>query len=760
MASIQYQKNQIIVNEGQSLSHLYLILRGSVQVSFPGGCYTLAKGDVIGICEIASDVHLFQYTAMEDTIVTDCSYSGFDTLEDLFQSNHDLAGLFSLSVFKQINFLLKKYNSMVFTSGTFYRSCKEDYASYETLCNQHMIAPRKLSALEDLEPLDDERPIESWLISYYNGIYQFLAGGIVSKISQTPSVAVGLVGKTALDALTCASACRELEEYKGTYYQVYLNESGEDLFSLYTSLYFKMNPEHPDRAMLYEKINRMISDFASYPNAEYAAKCINEFNAKVESLGPVVTASSKGDTDVSDSSVTFMSHLVGSLDTILNYSEIDRDTAIAFKENISAYKELTDYASTDGPVAALRKKITETFYTLYEAVFLKSLSGSELPVPVRMFLYFGYVDEELAGSQNLAALYTLADSMEENLRPGVYTLYHWLRAIYRGEKEPSRNQYDEDYTDHVLSLKATKKITELQAKQLLEDRDKKVMYELKNMFPTVNKVTFGRISTYCPVFADHQVMKSLKSCFVTPHSILEAIDHIRSLDFSAFYRETLYNNEKIGVPKEFIHVECTPDFILMPNIGTRGVMWQEIEGKKRTTPARMMLSIFQLEDLNHILVRLTGEYRWEMCKRMQGARWNDVSERSLTSEYFDYVQFYRKNHDLSADAKEKIKNSLQKARNNFKEMFVMDYLIWILHEGNGSPRLNKVARQILFTYCPFNTRTRQTLSGNPIYKELSDRYDIQLKRRVHHMEMLIQKVRNSGHPVPEELENEKNYILM
>ena len=54
----------------------------------------------------------------------------------------------------------------------------------------------------------------------------------------------------------------------------------------------------------------------------------------------------------------------------------------------------------------------------------------------------------------------------------------------------------------------------------------------------------------------------------------------------------------------------------------RGVMWQEIEGRKRTTPSRMMLSLFQMEDLNNILVRLTGEYRWEMCKRIQGARWN------------------------------------------------------------------------------------------------------------------------------------------
>lgn len=758
MASIQYQKNQTIVTEGQSLSDLYLILKGSVQVSFPGGSYTLSKGDVVGICEIASDVHIFSYMALEDTIVARYSYMGFDTLDDLFQANKDLTGLFSLSIIKQINTLFQKYNLMLFEYGTFYHSCKDMYSSYEDLCNRHMVAARNLPALEEFQPLDNEHSIENWLISFYSGLYQFITEGGVSRYPHTASVALGFVIKAALDALTFVSICQDLEEYRNTYYQIYLNENGEDLFSLYTTLYFKINPDHSDRGMLYSRINQMIDEMDAYPNAEYASKCIREFNEKVEAQGGVTASAEDSDSDSSD--ITFMGLLSGSIDTILNYSGLDRDFAISFKESIAAYKQIADPSSTEGPVSLLRKKITEAFYELYEAIFLKTLSGGDIPVPVKLFLYFGYVDEELAGTQNLAALFKLADSTEDKLVPGVYTLYHWLKAIYHGEKEPSRNQYDEDYTDHVLSLKATKKITDLEAKQLLGDQTKKVMYELKNMFPSVNKVTCGRISTYCPIFADHQVMKNLSSCYVTPASILQTIDNIRALDFSAFYREVLYNNDQIGVPKEFIHVECTPDFILMPNVGTRGVMWQEIEGKKRTTPARMMLSIFQLEDLNYILVRLTGEYRWEMCKRVQGARWNDISERSLTSEYFDYIQFYRKNHDLSVDAKEKIKNNLQKARNNFKEMFIMDYLIWILYEGNGSPRLNKVARQILFNHCPFNSKARQSLAGNPIYKELSDRYDVQLKRRVHHIEMLIQKIRNSGHAVPEELENENKYILM
>ena len=133
----------------------------------------------------------------------------------------------------------------------------------------------------------------------------------------------------------------------------------------------------------------------------------------------------------------------------------------------------------------------------------------------------------------------------------------------------------------------------------------------------------------------------------------------------------------------------------------------------------MMLSLFHLEDLQMSILRLTGQFRWEMCKREQGARWNDVSERSLTSEYFDYAQFYKKNNELSSDAKEKIKSDLVRAKNNFKEMFVKDYCVWVLYESSGSPRLNKVVRGILFTYCTFAKEIRDKLEINPNPAQLS-----------------------------------------
>jgi hypothetical protein len=287
----------------------------------------------------------------------------------------------------------------------------------------------------------------------------------------------------------------------------------------------------------------------------------------------------------------------------------------------------------------------------------------------------------------------------------------------------------------------------------------KVRYELANMFPTVNKMSHGRVSTYCPIFISQNVHKELSLALVTNLVISQALDHIRKIDYAAFYREALQTDFP-GNAKFYAHTQYLPDIILMPNIGSRGVMWQDVEGRDRTTPPRMMLSLFHVEELYTTLVRLTAEYRWDICKRIQGARWNDVGERSLTSEYCDYLQFYRKNHDLSQDAKEKIRAGLAQARNSFKEMFVRDYLSWVLFESGGIPRLNKVARTILFTHCPFSEDVCQTLIKSPIFTDLILRRATISKQNIHQLDFLESKITNDGNLRAEQKDYARQLIAL
>ena len=108
MAGTTLKKGTIIYKSGQPMTALHLITQGTVQAEYPGGTYQLKKGDVIGICEICSEIHFLGYTALEDCMYLTYPISSMEALDDLLQKHPDAARFFLLSLFRQINTLLGK----------------------------------------------------------------------------------------------------------------------------------------------------------------------------------------------------------------------------------------------------------------------------------------------------------------------------------------------------------------------------------------------------------------------------------------------------------------------------------------------------------------------------------------------------------------------------------------------------------------------------------------------------------------------------
>ena len=185
----------------------------------------------------------------------------------------------------------------------------------------------------------------------------------------------------------------------------------------------------------------------------------------------------------------------------------------------------------------VRRDLTKSFYELWKPIFYKAaeLRPRDIPVPVRMFLYFGFADEGLAGMENAVLMYKLAENMKDTSEYGVYTAFDWLKAIYSGHKMPSRDEFDEDYTTSMNKKKAQHEITDEEYKKLMNDNTAKVEFEMDNMFKAGNKVSFGRISTYCPVFTGDALLKDLNESLVTLTSVTKVFNHIRKIDFTAFY---------------------------------------------------------------------------------------------------------------------------------------------------------------------------------------------------------------------------------
>ncbi len=744
MASKTILKNDIIVGSAQNNEELFLISEGSVLASAPGIKYTLSKGDVIGALEVGFEAHFFTYMATEDTAVIPIAA---ESLSAMLEKKNDFSAYLYRSAIRQITECISQFESAKVEADEIYLLAESTYNKYVEICHKVGANPGEFKEFFTKGKFIDDSGISSNLSGYYAEIARIITDG--RKVSY--EYLDIFISKLAKDARGVSLGAKKVFVYLSEISQYVLEDQSKDLYGLLTDSFLNtaFSASADDILSLIRDLEEFLNK-KTYINPNRYFERTSAFDMKVERT--------KLKADHSEDEKEVFAELEDSVDKILDYAEVDEKIRNDFKSLIISYRALADPRSQEDAARHIRLDISNYFYKLYEAIVEKTLTGHRPPKVVQMFLEFGYVDEELCTKSDLFYLYEKAGGGYTDPDKGVFTFYEWLQAIYDGRRLPSKNEFDVDYEAFVHERKVKNQITAEDEKKLMQDRMAMVKYELKNMFVSANKVTFGLITIFCPVFNSVNVMRKLSDNLVTTGLALGTIDAARQIDFQLFYRDNLYSNEKIGIKGEYVGTEVLPDIILMPNVGTRGLMWQEIQGRVRNTHSRMMLPVFDIEDLKTQILHMCGEYRWEMCKRIQGARYNDVSDPSLTSEYFDYAQFYRKNHDLSTEAKERVKLSLQRAKNSFKEMFVMDYMLWVAYESEGSPRLNKVVRSIMSKYCPFPLEKRTALMANPTYKEVLEYYDRKQGAKIHRVEILIQKVKNTGLPVPDELNNELEYL--
>lgn len=465
-----------------------------------------------------------------------------------------------------------------------------------------------------------------------------------------------------------------------------------------------------------------------------------------------------GDEDeLSDEEILLDLH--NSLTKILTYANADEEDIAIFKDLMNQFKRLKDPSSFDDDTRKLKRTISEFFYKLYQDVFMTSMNDDSLPIYIKMFLNFGFLDDELLSSSNKIQLFKYVQKVDDICNNShVYTLYNWLKHIMWGEKEPSKNELDQSYSEHIKALFKTGKLGSMSEQEALEDTNMKIEFEIQNMFKSVHRMVFGHASSFLPFITDDNIFMSVDNMFISAEDIMSSINKVRSIDFSLFYRTTVYSNVESGISKEYIYTEVLPDIVLIPGIGTNGAMWQEIEGRSRNSSARFMLPILFSGQLDSVILNILGKFRWELCRRIQGVYWNTISEKSLTSEYYDYLQFYKKNRDLTESNRDKIKSALTSAHNNYGEVFARDYELWITFESKGISRLNKSSRQIIGKYCPFNAKIRDAVKNNPSFTPVIDLYDRERAVKKRRIDNLCTALQHKGIEIPREIRETKAYL--
>jgi len=706
MGKIDVTKGQVLHRQGEAVESLELLLKGSVSLK-SGEDYALQaeNGTILGAFMHAGATYDYDYTAREDGTLFSYDYNSEEDLVSAIKGTPAIAPVMASASIALLNGLIDALNELYEKGRGLVLDLKSDYTDYCNVCATLMLAPEQFPAVEALEPPEEPEILSSWQTDLAQAYYE------------------------------------QDEKLRKSFYAADINFCVGNIM-LAAQLARQLQPQLDQMVAFIRETHEKTDDFVR----EYCTQKAKLDEAKrQEALG---------------SGSSELPSIQNAMETILAFAGVDRDTAEKFKSDILAFKDITYKTEKSDTMRRLRRDITENFYKIYEAAFYRSLETAEIPAEVKMFFLFGFVDENLAGAENTAALYKYALLWEDDPEGRILTVYDWLRKVYAGEVPASKNDFDQDWPDYIREKQRTHEITDDEAAKLLKDRRAIVHFEIANMFTSANKMTYGSVFSFVPAFFAEEVVRPLENCFASPAVVREAMNKILAIDYSCFYRPAVTSYMQWKINRFEYHQEVLPYFILMPNFGSRGVMWQEIEGRRRTTPAHMILSIFHSSELEDTLLNMCAQFRWEMCKRIQGVHYGDITDPSLTSEYINYLQFYKKNHELSANLKEKVKETLKRHRNSYRDVFISEYMIYIQNESTGMSRLNRVSREILFKYCTFSKAVRSTLSTNPQYMQLVSHYASNQESRVQTLGFLKDKIARLADEVPPEVDQEIAFMQM
>ena len=727
----QYTKGNILYSEGEPLSSIILVIKGRVQIHHEGASYYMGPGSFLAVSDIFDGRYQSTYTAQEDLVVYVFAIDHKDDIENILSINKDYSGFIIMSLNKIISELGKLHNDILKQGRGLYDFLIEKFNLYFESATRLGYTAKKPKWVNDLTEFDSYITPDVDKINYYMEKAAIPIDVVKAYYSYSNNITIYQMG----DQVDLINQINELlKEYakKLSIMADYLiNEADTCLFDLFAAYAIEVANADGNSSELIDHMDSIIEEINSteifFKNRlgrkmdinrkrmeEVYHLLISGTNDKEMSIHAHLKYS-EYDTD------KVIAMLEGSYNQILDYSGIEVNKAKIMQDTMMDFVNIKERLSMEDSARKIRKKITDEYYELYKYVFLKAYNDKNIPRVVDMFLKYGYADERLLNKEQLLTIYFLKDEeVSNNLK--VYSIKDWLKLIYEGKKEPSKNEFDLEYNDMLISLKNKGKLSDKQVKEYAVDMERKLDYEIQNMFRYNNRTTNGQITTFAPVLHKDMLYGQLDKFFVTPSIIMEAFNKLFEIDYSVFDRESLYVKKEKHIEKEYIIERVYPDIILMPTVGVNGIMWQDITGKRRNTPGRFLFPIFSESNLYLNIIKVCGRFRWEMCRTIEGTAWNDIKVKSLTSEYSDYLQFYRKNRDLSEERKEKIKLQIQKGRNNSREIFVIDYEAWISYESRGAIKLNKLVREIMATYCPFTKKLREQITIQPIFEDAFARY--------------------------------------
>lgn len=450
-----------------------------------------------------------------------------------------------------------------------------------------------------------------------------------------------------------------------------------------------------------------------------------------------------------------LSQYNNSLNQILDFAVMGNDFRKDLLTMLNNFKKMENPFDGESDTRKVRRQISNLYWTLYNQVFIRTKKSKSVPMPVKLMLLYGFLDEKLLDEGQLPVLHRFAQDKYKPNAPILYE-YEFLSRIYAGKDEPSVNEMGLTYEKNLREMSKTSRKGEDPSEHAREPGFM-VDYEIHNMLNSTTSIISGSRSTAFPILCSHLVKGDPASLLVTKSKLEKTFAALVDSDYSAFYRETVL---KINDAREVIEEEIWPYLIILPVYGTKTMMWQEIVGTNKRSRARIVVPAFFSGDLTKSLAHTIAIFRWELNRTTKGGLWADPVEGGITGAYNDYIQFFKKNSKLSVEAKQKIHERLRSLRNNVREVFAEDYVTWQTYEKEGIMKMNAIVRDIFYRFVPFKKDVRDNLAKMPAFADCANRFKNIRARTFGNFDRKFKKYQAPDGTYPPEIEKFLNYLQM
>lgn len=758
-ASNKLNAGEIVFTEGDVTGYFMLVLKGKLQLYTRGISCIVGPGTVIGSDDERDIESICSARALEEAVVYAFSSKNENALRTVLSSNKDYSGLAVYNYAKIIQELSRQKENLFAKAEELTRVLKDSYSEYMKAAKASELRANmipeitRLSEFAPEENIGKERVIKA--LEYAKIPYDVMKNYYTCSMTLTLDTVYELryIQKRLIEA------CNEASDYVHDSFRLLVGNPDYSLFRSALCLGIDMKKKNVPTDTVEEIAGICLGQLTEIKaletrctgrNWDIEEKAIEGLKDAFLTGRDFRTSADSNSSELDTMVVEGLESLQNSFEQLLEFGRYPDGKKDEFRALMDAYIAMPDKESADDEYRKLRRDLAECFYLLYTGVFFASVSEPVVPKAAELMLNYGFLSEKLLKDEELAEL--LRIKTENVTEPcTVHTMRGWLRLIYEKRREPSRNDMGQDYAEVIREMKKTGAVSANDEKAVYEDPEKRVEYEIKNVMAHGNRIVNGQLSTFVPILHSDQFIGEIGRAYCSADAVNEAVKKLLEIDYSVFYRESLFVDPAHGVEKDIIVKEVFPEMILYPTVGQNVIMWQEITGRKRDSEGRFFVPCFSYSSLKDMMVKAFGQFRWALCKTIQGTAWNDIKVHSLTSEYSDYIQFYKKNHELSDERKEKLKLQIQRGRNNLREIFTIDYVLWIRGEAMGAMKLNKVAREILATNCPFAEAIREPLCRQPVYEEAYARFNREKNKKVHETELKMKAIESKKFEVPQEI---------